>query len=577
MAQHHHVRVFICIWLACLAVLNQSVFAADTVIQDGVPMKSIPIHLMPRSYAGRKRTLGRFQPKNTIELRFIDAEKGSYYGACHHVDMDVELKSDDGSKTIQALNPFAFQNAVKSISCSAGSSQLQLELDPEYAQQARRWKLSPATVFGVIIPHDFVDLKKNKACYDDLSSTAKKWAQDHPMETVVKLVKNIQFLDSKNPNIVSFRVVRTDVWSQMNRAQSVKIAHKPMDEMLGLYFHKRSTAVEDGPMWDYEHNLASATENVASQIPADNVDANLDNSSVKGYAQANMAWKQICIKNIFNGQMKCANWGISESKISGMTQINHQAQLSVKSKLSVSTLNNSKNNSQPLLTLTNINVTTPGFDLMAPIPLLGFSVPGVFDMGASIGLGGSVSLAVLVRATQDLLVNTGSTTSCPWVIQWSGSFANFPTVQFGTCTMPGTPKVAAAQQDVLSRKSSETALYFGADPASSHNEKRALTTAPGSRETATVRVGVTVSPSLGMALKVFGFTALSAGISSPISLGVNTYWDTDKTETCPANHVALHADGTASLQVNAGFFGFNKGIPLVQGPTLTSPKACIPH
>ncbi|KAI1293401.1 hypothetical protein EDD11_008432 [Mortierella claussenii] len=263
-------------------------------------MKSVPVHLLPRSDAGRQRTLTKFQPKNTIQLRFIDADKAAYYGACHHVDMNVELKSEDGQKTIESLNPFAFQHAVKSISCTTEESDgtvktsskdhhqhhLHIELDSQYADQARRWRLSAKNVFAIVIPHDFVDLKNNKACFEDLSPKAKSWVRDHPLETVVKLVKTPQFLDPQRPHRLTLTVVKTDIWSEMNREQSVKIAHRPLDEMIGLIFHKkRSTAEEDGPMWDFEHGLSGATENVSGEMNANNVNADLDQSSVKGYGK----------------------------------------------------------------------------------------------------------------------------------------------------------------------------------------------------------------------------------------------------------------------------------------------------
>ncbi|KAF9168981.1 hypothetical protein BGX20_010950 [Mortierella sp. AD010] len=586
MIQPRHVGVFMCIWLLCLAVLAQSTSPELEEFQPGVPMKSIPVHRLPRSYAGRKRTLTKFQPKNSIQLRFIEAEKYEYYGSCHHVDMLVELKTDDGNHTVQSLNPFAFQNAVKSFSCSGSPAQINIQLSPEYAQQARRWSMPSTRVFGIVIPHDHVDLKGNSACFSDLSASAKKYTQEHPMEIVVKMVKNPQFLDTKNPTTLSLTVVKTDIWSNMNRAQSVQIYHKPIEDMVSEVFKKRSTAEQDGPMWDFEHSLSAATENVNSQTTADdvnNVNTNLDQSTVKGYAQASMAWKQTCIKNIFTGKMNCLNWGITQSKISGMTQVNHQAKVSVKASsgnIEARSVNvENKNKTQPLLTLTKVNFTTPSFNLMAPIPLLGFTVPGVFDMGANVGLGGSVSLDVLVQATKDLLVNTGSSTSCPWVIEWDGSFFDLPTIQFGTCTLPGTPKFASDSNSILRRSDSESIMYFGPDPESVPEGKTVSLSArsTGSRETAFVSIGMTVSPSLGMGLKVFGFTALSAGISAPISLGINSNWDTDKTTTCPANHVELNSDGSASLKINGGFFGFSKSIPIVEGPTLTTPSTCVPH
>ncbi|KAF8982497.1 hypothetical protein BGZ46_001166 [Entomortierella lignicola] len=578
--QPRHVGVFMCIWLACLAVVAQSTSTEATTFEPGVPMKTIPVHLMSRSDAGRKRTLIKFQPQDSIQLRFIEHEKAEYYGACHHVDMFVELKDASGNHTVQSLNPYAFQHAVKSISCSGSTTKLNIELSPEYTKEVRRWRVPSTKVFGIVIPHDFVDLKKNKDCYADLSASARRSTKTHPMETVVKMVKNPQFLDAKNPNIVSFNVVETNVWSDMNRAQSVKIYHKPIDEMIPRIFNKRSTAEQQGPMWDFEHSLSAATQNVDSAMPSNNVNANLDQSTVKGYAQASMAWKQTCIKNIFTGNMDCINWGITESKISGMTQVNHQAKVNVKCKSS-GTATTSTNTSQPLLTLTNVNFTTPSFNLMAPIPLLGFSVPGAFDMGANIGLGGVVSVDILVQATQDLLVNTGSSTSCPWVIQWDGTLTDLPTIQFGTCSLPGTPKLVSGLGSIFRRDDSEeSSFYFGPDPDSVPEGKSVSLverTSSNSRETAFVSIGMTVAPSFSLGLSVFGFTALSAGISAPISLGVSTNWDTDSTPQCPSNNIEVSADGSASLQLNGGFFGFSKSVPIVTGPTLTSPSACVPH
>jgi len=284
------VSAIVCAWFVCLALLDRPALAdptADAVAaaldQEGVPMKTVPIHLMPRSNAGRQRTLNKFQPMDSIQLRFIDAEKGSYYGACHHVDMDVELKTEDGKSTIQSLNPYAFQHAVQSISCSG--AQFHLKLDTEYANQVRRWNLSPSEVIAIVIPHDFVDLKKNPACYKDLDTKAKKWILEHPLETVVKMVKKPQFLDAKDPNTVSLTIVQTSLWSQLNRAQSVRINHRPLDEMIPLYFSKRSIGEQEGPMWDYEQGLQSATSQVSGQISNQNVNANMDQSSVKGYGK----------------------------------------------------------------------------------------------------------------------------------------------------------------------------------------------------------------------------------------------------------------------------------------------------
>ncbi|KAF9436044.1 hypothetical protein BGZ76_004955 [Entomortierella beljakovae] len=568
-----HIGAFLCLWILCLGVYAQSTSQEAVEYPPGTPMHSIPVHLMPRSLAGRKRTLSRFFPKDKIQLRFIEKEKAEYYGACHHVDIFVELKTDDGNSTIQSLNPFAFQHAVNSYSCSG--NQLNIELSPDYANQARRWNIPSSSTFGLIIPHDFVDLENKASCFTDLSPEAKKDTREHPLESVVKTVKEPRFITTANSNILTLTVVDTDVWSGVNREQSVDIYHQPLDQMTSKVFFKRSTAEQDGPMWDFEHDMAAATKTVNDGLPADSVNTNFDQSSVKGYAQAAMAWKQTCIKGIFTGKMRCINWGISRSNISGMTQINHQTQTNLKVK--PAKLSTRDDDTDPMLTLTRVNFTTPSFNLMAPIPLLGFSVPGAFDMGAQVGLGGSVSIEILVQASQDLLVNTGSSTSCPWVIDWNGSFTNLPTIQFGTCTLPGSPTLFASPESVANRGRSENALYFGPNPAAGDKVLAiAKVGATASRETAFVSLGMTVSPSLGMGLKVFGFTALSAGISAPISLGVNSNWDTQSTAKCPANNVEINTDGGASLQLNGGFFGFSKSVPIVKSPTLTSPSICIP-
>ncbi|KAF9931676.1 hypothetical protein FBU30_009737 [Linnemannia zychae] len=578
-----------CIALVCVTLLNPSVIYAEPAvdnIEPGVPMKSIPIHLMPRSYNGRQDTLSKFRPTNSIQLRFIDAHDVNYeFGACHHVDMDVELKSEaakpEDQTTIQSLNPFAFQHAVRKYSCAGTGTNLtlDLELDPRYADQIRRWNVG-SKVFGIIIPHDFVDLKRNKACFATLSKQAKEWTDKHPMETVVKLVKNPKFINPKKNNVVTFSVVKTDIWSQMNREQSVHIAHREMDTMLPLLFHKRSIAEEKGPMWDFEQRLSSATKSVASGMTANNVNANLDNSVVKGYAQADMAWRQTCIKNIFTGKVNCMNWGISRSKISGMTEINHSARVGIKTKNA-----GRSNGPNPLLTLTRVDVTTPSFTIVSPLSLLGFSVPGVFDIGANVAIAGSVSLNILVQATQDLLLNTGSASSCPWTVDWNGSLLSKPVIQFGTCTLPGTPKFISNPAKGLKIKSKDNALYLGPDPTAPAalrvNARNvilsAVPSAPskGSRQSAYVRLGMNVVPALNLGLKVFGLNAVNAGVTSPLKLGINTNWDTEKTEKCPANNVAVYADGQASLMLEGTFFGFSKSIAPIVSPPLNSPPVCI--
>ncbi|KAG0301032.1 hypothetical protein BGZ98_008672 [Dissophora globulifera] len=447
--------------------------------------------------------------------------------------MNVELKADDGNTTIQSLNPFGFQSAVKSISCTPASgsnpSQLNIDLNPEFADQARRWNISPTQAFAVLIPHDFVDLK-NKACYDDLDPTSKEWTQTHPMETVVKQVMDPKFLDNANNSTLTLTVVKTDIWSQMNRAQAVRIYHKPIDEITPKIFGKRSDGDQRGPMWDFEHDLSEASKNIANN---DNVNVDVGASTVKGYAQADMGWKQDCTKD------SCTTSSVASAKISGMTQVNHNCQVGVKSPAGGS------DNTSPVV---DIDVTTPGFPISPSISLVGFSVPGVFDIGASVNIGAQVSLKVLVSASQDLLLNTGNDASCPWVVDWNGKLTDIPTIQFGTCTFPDTAKVELAPMDNASRQTSK------------------------------VDVGVTVSPSIGLGLSLVGVvTALSASITAPITVGIHTNWDTQATDVCSADNVALSADMSASLQLNGAFFGFSKSIPVATSPVLTSPSTCIPH
>ncbi|KAF9133729.1 hypothetical protein BGW39_009086 [Mortierella sp. 14UC] len=584
-----------CVALVCMTLLNQPYVYAEPVagmeeIQPGVPMKSIPVNLMPRSLNGRQQeTLNKFRLTNSVQLRFIDASDDNYgdYGACHHVDMDVVLKTEEQQpekqKTIQAINPFAFQHAVRSYSCSGTGKNLKLdlELDPRFADQIRRWNVGSSKVFGVVIPHDHVDLKNKKACFSALDAEAKKWANSRPMETVVKLVKNPRFLNAKKHNVVSFSVVKTDIWSRMNREQSVHIAHREMDEVLPLYFHKRSTAEEKGPMWNFEKDLSPATQTVARQVKADNVKANLDKSTVKGYAQADMAWKQTCIWNIFTWSTSCWNWGISSAKVSGLTEINHSTRVDIKHKETP----RSNGPSNPMLTLTRVNVTTPTFAIVSPIPMLGFSVPGVFDLGANLAVAGAVSLNILVQATEDLLLNTGSASSCPWTIDWDGGLTSMPQIQFGTCTLPGTPKLLTNPSRAFNIKSHDNALYLGPDPRNSRRSNsrnailNAVPSAPakdsGSRQSAFVRLGLDVTPSLNLGLKIFGFNAVNAGVVAPLNLGINTNWDTQKTDQCPANNVALFADAQAALMLEGTFFGFTRYTPPLRSPHYVSPAACI--
>ncbi|KAF9097857.1 hypothetical protein BGX23_007759 [Mortierella sp. AD031] len=597
-----------CVALACMTLFNNTPYvhaeAAIDNVQPGVPMKSVPVNLMPRALNGRQsqreKTLAKFQPTNSIQLRFIDATDENYAnsGPCHHVDMDVELRTEaekpQNQRPIQAINPFAFQHAVKSFSCTGKGADLQLsfELSPEYADRARRWNMGPSKVFAIAIPHDFVDLKKNQACFSALNEQAAKWAKNHPMETVIKLVKNPRFSNDKNKRgVVTFTVVKTDIWSQMNRVQSVRIAHRDMDEMLPKVFsnyHKRSIAQHKGPMWDFERNLKPATNSINKRMTADNVKANLDKSTVKGYAQADISYSQTCFKNIFTGKYHCLNWGINSSKISGMTEINHMARVDIKRK------NVGRHNgpSDPMLTLTRVNVTTPTFNIVAPMPLLGFSVPGVFDLGANIGIIGAVNLHILVQATEDLLVNTGTASSCPWTVDWNGSLTSMPVINFGTCTLPGTPKWITNPGQALSIEAHDNAVYIGPDPivfSAKHMNARnarvnvrnavlaAVPSAPvkGSRKSAVVRLGMDVTPSLGLGLKVFGLNALSAGLVAPLALGINTHWDTQKTNRCPANNVAIFADGQATLMLEGTFFGFSRNWAPLTSPPLNSPPICI--
>lgn len=285
--------------LACLALTHSATAqefnhtmapSDDIIIPEGVPMKSVPVHLFRRGTPEESKAYRNFQPQNQLELRFIEAEKYEY-DACHHVDMAVELKTDDGKRTIKALNPYAFQHAVKSVSCEVpakgGRAELHLELTPEYARQARlQWKMAPNSVFGIVIPHDHVDLKKNKACYTDLSARAQKAIRSGPMETVVKLVKQPKF---GKGNTIIMTVVRTDIWSQMNREQGVKIYHEPMNQMIAQLvsnrMFKRSIADQSGPMWDFEQDMSKASQQAASRIKEKNVQASMDKSSVKGYGK----------------------------------------------------------------------------------------------------------------------------------------------------------------------------------------------------------------------------------------------------------------------------------------------------
>ncbi|KAK3835066.1 MAG: hypothetical protein J3R72DRAFT_526704 [Linnemannia gamsii] len=603
-----------CVALVCMTLLSQPFVYAEPAssmdnIEPGVPMKSTPVNLMPRSFEDEtprashslarrsfdnsqvKATLDKFRLTNVVQLRFIDATDGNYadQGALHHVDMDVELKSDDlkpeNQKTIQSINPFAFQHAVKKFSCTGAGKNLKLnmELESRYADKLRSWNVGSSKVFAIVIPHDYVDLKNNKACFAELSEEAKKWAKTRPMETVVKLVKNPRFLNAKKNNVVSFSVTRTNIWSRMSREQSVHIAHRDMEvnDIFPLYFQKRSTAYEKGPVWNFARDLSPATKNVARQISANNVKANMDKSNVKGYAQADMAWKQTCIWNIFTSRYSCITWGLSEAKVSGMTEINHSTSVDIQKKI----VPRSNGPSDPMLTLTRVNVTTPQFSIVAPIPMLGFSVPGVFDLGANVAVAAAVSLNILVQATEDLLLNTGSATSCPWTIDWNGGLTSLPKIQFGTCTLPGTPKLLTNPTQAFNIKSHDNTLYMGPHPRNGRrvNSRDAILGAvphapargKNSRQTAYVRLGLDVIPSLNLGLKVFGFTAVNAGVVAPLNLGINTNWDTQKTAQCPANNVAIFADGQASVYIEGTFFGYARSTPPLSSPRLDSPPICI--
>ncbi|KAG0038085.1 hypothetical protein BGZ83_003226, partial [Gryganskiella cystojenkinii] len=282
--------------LACMSLVSAQEFNPTTTlttnsnvpVSQGLPMKSVPIHLFRRGSLEESLAYSKFQPQNKLELRFIEADK-TEYDACHHVDMGVELKTDDGKKTIKALNPYAFQDAVKSFSCKVpakgGRAEFYLELTPKYARQAReQWKMNPTTVFGIVIPHDHVDLKKNKDCYTDLSAGAQKALRNGPMETVVKLVKQPKF---DKGNTIVMTVVSTDIWSQMNREQGVKIYHEPMKKMLAKLIsnqpYKRSIADQTGPMWDFEQDMSKASQQATAKIQQKNVQADMDQTSVKGY------------------------------------------------------------------------------------------------------------------------------------------------------------------------------------------------------------------------------------------------------------------------------------------------------
>ncbi|KAF9115065.1 hypothetical protein BGX27_009092 [Mortierella sp. AM989] len=591
-----HVGVFMCIWLACLVVLTQTVLA-------DIPMKTIPVHLMSRSDAGRKQILLKFQPKNVTRLRYIEHGKTR---SSHHVDMFVELKTDDGNRTIQSLNPFAFQHAVKSISCSRSRKRvLKIKLSSEYAKQVLRWKIPTRKVFAIVIPHDFVDLKKNAACYTELSVDARNATRDHPMEAVVKLVKTPRFLDAKNPNILTMTIVKTNIWSEMSRAQSVEIYHRPIDERVSGGLHKRFIAEQDGPTWNYESDLTAATQNITGDMPAKNVNVDLDKSTAKGDAQAAMAWSQTCIRGTGVGIADCVNWSITKSQISGTTEVSHEAQVSVKADSGNTTVENpATDNPDEMLTLTKVDIMTPSIDLIKlPIPLIGFRVPGVFTLGGTISLELSVFIKILVQATKDIVVSTGSSASCPWVIEWNGTFAEAPNIQFGNCSLPGTPKFISDLGGISNRKPSETTVYLGNNTVSNPSNGTALNpddrvvpppvntpiggndTAPNpenttvSRQTVFVGVGLQIAPFVGLEFSLFinrNLAALSAGFSAPIKLSINTNWDTQNTTKCPANHVELYAEGSSALHLQGAFFAFSDSIPIVEGPTLTTPSACIP-
>ncbi|KAF9926008.1 hypothetical protein FBU30_004299 [Linnemannia zychae] len=548
--------------LVCVTLLNPFTVYAEPAPEPSTPMKSVPIHWMPRRYSTRQDTLDKFRPANNVQLRFIEASSLAYAsGACHQVDMNVELKSEDQT-AIPSLNPFSFQNAIKKYSCTGTGANLSLDLefDPQYADQIARWNVG-SEVFGIVIPHDFVDLKRNKACFSTLSTQARESTSKYPMETVVKLVKDPKFLNPRKRNVVTFTVVKTDIWSQMNRVQSVHIAHREMDSVLSRFIQKRSTAEEMGPMWNFDQALSSATQSLVS-------------------AQADMAWTQTCVKNLITGQMDCTNWGISSSKITGMTQINHSTRVDIKTMNAALT-----NDSNPLLTLTKVNVTTPSFTIIST-PLIGFSLPGIFDLGANVGIYGSVSLNILVQATQDLLLNTGSASSCPWTIDWNGSLVSKPVVQIGTCTLPAAPKLISDPNQALSIKSGDNAFYLGPNPTtlavSRVNTGNAILGAvpsalsEGSRQSAYVRLGINIVPALTLDLKIFGLSAVSAGVSTPINLGINTNWDTEKTNQCPANNLGIYADAQAALVIQGTFFGFTQGVPPLVSPPYVTPTSCIP-
>lgn len=297
-----------------------------------------------------------------------------------------------------------------------------------------------------------------------------------------------------------------------------------------------------------------------------------------------MSWRQTCFKNIFTGNMNCLKWGIASSKIEGMTQINHQARVRIQSKV-----NSRRNgpNDKPLLTLTDIKVASPTLTLLPSTALLGFAVPGVFDLGATAEIQGSVALAILVQASEDLLVNTGSAASCPWTVDWNGSLTSVPTIKFGTCTLPGMPKMSVSNARPREGRGisaiygrggaiAPNDIYFGLDPDSPRYRNGVHTMAPShSRQTAAVTVGLNVIPGVHLGLKIVGVSGMTAGLVAPLNLNINTKWDTQKSEQCPANAVAINADGGAALELTTGFFGFDRTIPIVKSPQLVSPTACI--
>ncbi|KAG0041186.1 hypothetical protein BGZ83_002197 [Gryganskiella cystojenkinii] len=292
-----------------------------------------------------------------------------------------------------------------------------------------------------------------------------------------------------------------------------------------------------------------------------------------------MAWKQSCIKNIFTGNMDCIKWGISSSKIDGMTQINHRANVRVQSTgadAGASAAAAPSPSSPPMMTLVDLSISSPSLPLMPSLALLGFSVPGVFDLGATADIQGSVSLSLLVQAARNLIFKSDSVASCPWSIDWNGSLTSTPSISFGLCTLPDSPTISVSNIRARSLTPNNN-IYFGFEDESRHddNNQGAIERRSSSRQTAKVTVGLTVTPGVHLGLTVVGISGISTSLVAPLNLNINANWDSEKSVQCDAGDVAINADAGASLALTAGFFGFTGAIPIVKSPQLVSPAACI--